>query len=94
MSEELEELVENFDEISEKAEKEAEREVGDKISSVTRMNKREVKELFPSREDQKKLAELMQIVKSGEEHNEKVNDITKRAEEFSGVVVTLLNKFV
>ncbi len=94
MSEELDELVENFDEISKKAEEEADREVGEKISSVTRMNRSEVKELFPSRDDQKKLAELMQIVKSADEHNEKVNAITKRAEEFSGVVVTLLNKFV
>ncbi len=94
MSEELNELLQNFDDLSNKARKEADKEVGSRISAVTRMNRTEVTELFPSREDQKKLAELMQIVKSSDEHNKKVNAITDRVEEFGGIVVTLLNKFV
>ncbi|HKK45963.1 MAG TPA: hypothetical protein VJ964_10600 [Balneolaceae bacterium] len=94
MSQELDKLVENFDHISAKAKQEADNEVGDKISSATRLSKSEVKELFPKREDQKKLAELMQIVKSADNHNKKVNAIVKRAEDFGGIVVTLLNKFV
>ena len=94
MSQELDELVENFDQISGKAKKEADDEVGDKISSATRLSKNEVKELFPKTEDQKKLAELMKIVKSADSHNKKVNAIVGRAEDFGGIVVTLLNKFV
>lgn len=94
MSKELDELVDNFDEISSKAKEEADEEVGDKISSVTRMTKKELKEIFPERGDQKKLAELMQIVKSADDHNEKVNKIVDRAEKFSGIVVKLLDNFV
>jgi len=94
MSKELDDLVNNFDSISDQAVEDADEEIGNKISSVTRMSKNEVKELFPEREDQKRLAELMKIVKSSDEHNQKVNAISDRAEDFSGVVVKLLNKFV
>lgn len=94
MSKELDELMDNFDEISTKAKEEADREVGDKISSVTKMTAEEVKELFPDTEEQKKLAELVQIVKSSDDHNQKVNAVIGRAEEFSGIVVKLLGRFV
>lgn len=94
MSEELDELVSNFDRLSNKAEEDADRAVGDKISSATRMTRAEVWELFPERADQKRLAELMHIVKSADDHNTKVNKIVSRAEEFSGIVVKLLDKFV
>jgi len=94
MSKELDELVHNFDKISGKAKQEADDEVGDKISSATRLSKSEVKELFPKTEDQKKLAELMQIVKLADRRNKKVNALVDRAEDFGGIVVTLLNKFV
>lgn len=94
MSEELDQLMEDFDEISGKATEEADREIGDKISSATRMTREEVMELFPDRGDQKKLAELMQIVKSADSHNKKVNKIIGRAEDFSGIVVKLLGTFV
>lgn len=94
MANELDELIDNFDEISNNAKEQADEEVGAKISSVTRMSKKEVKDLFPETEEQKRLAELMQIVKSADDYNQKVNAIVQRAEEFSGVMVKLLNKFV
>ena len=53
----------------------------------------EVKELFPKPADTKKLAELMKIVKSAEDRNTKINNIVANAEEFGGVVLTLLGKF-
>ena len=94
MSKELDELVNNFDQLSGKAEADADEQVGDKLSSATRLSKAEVKELFPKRADQKKLAELMQIVKSADSRNQKVNAIVGRAEDFGSIVVKLLNKFV
>lgn len=94
MSNELDELADNFDQLSAKAEADADEKIGNKISSATRLSKSEVKELFPKRGDQKKLAQLMQIVKSGDTHNQKVNAIVDRAEDFGGIVVKLLNKFV
>ncbi|HEX6982033.1 MAG TPA: hypothetical protein VF181_04675 [Balneolaceae bacterium] len=94
MSKELDELLEDFDELSAKAKKDADEEVAGRISSVTTMTKDEITSLFPKRGDQKKLAELMQIVKSAENRNSKVNEIVGRAEEFSGVILKLLGKFV
>lgn len=65
-----------------------------RISSITRMTDEEVKELFPNPADVKKLAELMKIVKSDEDRNVKINNIVDNAQQFSGVVLTLLQKFV
>ncbi|ACJ31131.1 hypothetical protein swp_4488 [Shewanella piezotolerans WP3] len=62
------------------------------ISSITRLTDSEVNELFPEPADLKKLAELLKIVKSAEERNNKVNAIVNKSEEFSGVILTLLTK--
>lgn len=64
-----------------------------RISSITRMTDEEVKELFPEPADVKKLADLMKIVKSAEERNDKINSIVANAEQFGGVVLSLLQKF-
>ena len=64
-----------------------------KISSLTRMTDEEIKELFSDPTDVKKLTKLMKIVKSAEGRNKKVNQIVSNAEEFGGIVLTLLNKF-
>lgn len=65
-----------------------------RISSLTRMTDAEVQELFPTAGDAKKLVELMQIVKSAEDRNIKINRITEDSEKFAGIVLTLLDKFV
>lgn len=94
MSSDLDDLVASFDQLSQKAEEEADEKVRGKIAGLTRMTEREVKELFPVREDQKRLVELMQIVRSSDEQNKKINNIIDRSEEFSGIIVKLLNRFV
>ncbi|GAA58601.1 hypothetical protein P20652_0458 [Pseudoalteromonas sp. BSi20652] len=63
------------------------------ISSITRMTDEEVKELFPSSADVKKLTELMKIVKSSQNRNEKINNIVAKSEELGGVILSLLQKF-
>jgi|TARA_B100001063_G_C16773280_1_gene563167 ERCC4-type nuclease len=63
------------------------------ISSITRMTDEEVKELFPSPADVKKLSELMKIVKSSQNRNEKINNIVAKSEELGGVILSLLQKF-
>ncbi|NMR26509.1 hypothetical protein HH219_13365 [Pseudoalteromonas sp. NEC-BIFX-2020_015] len=63
------------------------------ISSITRMTDEEVKELFPSPADVKKLTELMKIVKSSQNRNEKINHIVAKSEELGGVILSLLQKF-
>lgn len=63
------------------------------ISSLTHMNDEEIKTLFPEPADAKKLYELMKIVKSAEDRNNKINQIVSNAEKFGGIVLTLLDKF-
>lgn len=64
-----------------------------KISSLTTMSKEEINELFPEPADTKKLLALMEIVKSSESKNDKINKIVSNAQEFGGIVLTLLGKF-
>jgi hypothetical protein len=64
------------------------------ISSLTRMTDDEVKELFPTVGDAKKLADLMRIVKSTEARNTKISNIVDNSEKFAGIVLTLLDKFM
>ncbi len=64
-----------------------------RISSITRMTEEEVQALFPQPADAKKLTELMKIVKSAESRNVKVNRIVSNAEQFGGIMLTLLEKF-
>ncbi|QVL42796.1 MAG: hypothetical protein KFB92_15345 [Alcanivorax sp.] len=63
------------------------------ISSITRMTDDEVLELFPNSGDVKKLKDLMMIVKSAGDRNDKVRRIVSNAEGFGDVILTLLNKF-
>jgi hypothetical protein len=63
-----------------------------RISDVTRLTNAEVLELFPDPADVKKLVELMKIVNSAADRNSKINHIVSRAEDFAGIVVTLLEK--
>lgn len=72
---------------------ETDQKLASKISSITRMTDDEVKELFPDAADVKKLTELMKVVKSSENRNNKINKIVDNAEEFGGIVLTLLSKF-
>ena len=66
----------------------------EKISSLTRMTDQEVQELFPVKADVEKLAQLMEIVKSAEDRNDKVTRIMSGGEKFGGVILTLLDKLV
>ncbi len=65
-----------------------------KISSLTRMTDAEIQELFPVPADAQKLVNLMQIVKSADDQNTKINKIVDNSKEFAGIIVKLLDKFV
>ncbi len=82
-----------IDDIIAESADETDQKLASKISSITRMTDDEVKELFPVPADAKKLTELMKVVKSSEDRNNKINKIVANAEEFGGIVLTLLSKF-
>jgi len=88
-----EEFDSEIDSIIDKSAAETDDRLASRISSITRMTDDEVKELFPNSADVKKLTELMKIVKSSEDRNNKINRIVSNAEEFGGIVLSLLQKF-
>ena len=87
------EFESEIDEIIETSSTSTDERLASKISSITRMTDEEVQELFPEPADVKKLAKLMKIVQSADDRNAKVNNIISKAEEFSGIILTLLAKF-
>ncbi len=84
----------DLSDIIDESAKKTDMQLASKISSVTRMTDEDVVELFPQPADVKKLTELMKIVHSADDRNNKVNKIVSNAEDFGGIVLTLLGKFV
>lgn len=84
---------EDLEPIIEEAGKKTDNKLAGAISSVTRLTDEEIKKLFPDPADVKKLAQLMEIVKRADDRNKKINKIVKNAEDFGGIVLTLLEKF-
>ena len=82
-----------IDEIIKTSSASTDERLASKISSITRMTDEEVQELFPEPADAKKLTELMKIVQSADDRNSKINNIVSNAEEFGGIILTLLAKF-
>ena len=68
------------------------RQLANKISSVSRLTDDEVRKLFPDPADVKKLGDLMAIVKQADDENKKINKIVGNIEEFGGVILKLLTK--
>ncbi|MGB2764272.1 MAG: hypothetical protein WBC02_10050 [Candidatus Aminicenantaceae bacterium] len=62
------------------------------ISSVTRLNNEEIKELFPEPADVEKLNRLTKIVKQATNRNEKINNLVANIKDLAGTVITLLEK--
>lgn len=83
----------DLDQIIEESGDKTDKKLAGKISTITRMTDEEVKKLFPDPADVKKLAELMEIVKRAGDKNEKINKLVANAEEFGGIILTLLGKF-
>ena len=83
----------DLDSIIESGAQRSDDRLASRISSVTRMTDEEVKVLFPEPPDAKKLAELMKVVNAATDRNTKINNIISNAEDFAGVILTLLEKF-
>lgn len=84
----------DFERIGEEAIKKTDEKFMNKISSLTRMTDSEIKELFPNNGDAKNLAELIEIVKSEENLNNKKANIVKNIEGFSETIIKLIDRFV
>lgn len=87
-------LEDEMDDIIDKTDEKVEDALAARISAVTRMTEDEIKELFPDSSDEKKLARLLSVVNGATSRNEKVNSIVENVEEFAGIIVSLIQKFV
>jgi|SRR5690625_413025 len=65
-----------------------------RISSMTKLTLQEVKNLFPKKADKQKLDELIMIVKSEMNQQEKINAIVDKSERFAGIIISLLGRIL
>ena len=86
-------LEKGIDDALDRAEKRTDDRLASLTSSLTRLTDEEVKSLFPTPADVDKLKKLMKIVKSADDHNQKVMQLGQNIEELGEVVLTLLEKF-
>jgi hypothetical protein len=82
-----------IDRAAQKAGDRTDEKLASRISSVSRLTDEEIQELFPDPADVKRLKDLMKVVKSAGDRNDKINTIVSNAEDFGGVILTLLGKF-
>lgn len=82
-----------IDRAAQKAGDRTDEKLASRISSVSRLTDEEVQELFPDPADVRRLKNLMKVVKSADDRAVQINSIVTRAEEFGGVILTLLRKF-
>jgi hypothetical protein len=62
------------------------------LANVSRLTQDEIRRLFPDPADAKNLLELMRIIRAATTRNDKINRIVRNAEQFGGVILTLLTK--
>ena len=82
----------DFDSVLDEAESATDAELTSKISKLTGMKNALIKELCPEKADKKKLFELMSIVKSSANMNEKRNKLIKNIGKFADTVITVLKR--
>lgn len=78
--------------IAAEAAAETDRQLAGDISSLTTMTDREIHELFPTHDDKRRLAELMEIVNGAGSRNEKITRIVDNIEDLAGAVLTIAGK--
>ena len=66
--------------------------LANKISSLTKMTDKQINEICPTPADKRKIAELMKIIQSNTEFNNKINSIYEKGEEFVKLAVKIATK--
>ena len=66
-------------------------DLASRASSITRLTDEQIKGLFPTPADVQKLKSLMEIVKSAEDENTKINRLVSNIEELGGVTIKIID---
>lgn len=81
-------------EAGDRAARETNAELDTRIASMTRLTQQEIQNAFPTKADKQKLDELISILKSETEQQEKIHAIVDNSERFAGVIITLLGRII
>jgi hypothetical protein len=63
-----------------------------RLAAVTRLTDDDVKELFPEKADAEKLRKLIEIVKSADNRNTRINKLVANIEGLAGTVIDLIGR--
>ncbi len=79
-----------FEDVARRAAEATDKQYASELSSLCRLKDDEIKRYFPAREDKNALLELLKIVKSATDENEKVVHLKDNIDKFAGIVVKLV----
>lgn len=65
--------------------------LANQASSLTKLSDDEIKQLFPTPEDVQKLKSLMDIVKSSEDENTKVNRLVNNMQDLGSTAIKIID---
>lgn len=84
----------DFNDILDDAEKEAQEKLKNQITALTKLTPEDLQKLAPSVADKNKLLSLIQIVKSATDDNNKKAQIISNIEMYAGIVLNIAGKFL
>lgn len=70
------------------------KQFADELSRHTTLTATEVKTLFPKKSDRESLMNLIEIINSDTDENQKIADITKKVGNVSGIALKLMKKLM
>lgn len=81
-------------EAAENAARETNNELDSRIASLTKLTQQDIRNTFPTKAEKQKLDELIMIVKSEMNQQQKINAIVEKSERFAGIIISLLGKII
>ena len=87
-------MPDDFDSLLDEAENLTNAQIGERISSLTRLTAEDINTLCPKKADKQALAELMSIVNSAASENTMKKQLVSNIERFSGLILKILAKAI
>lgn len=83
-----------FEDASKRAARQTDEELQAEIGSLSSLSHDAMAKLFPKREDQEKLRDLLQAVKSATDENAQINAFREKLETSGHIVLRLVKTFI
>lgn len=82
----------DFDDILDEAEAQTNKQLADKIAALTKLAPQDIETLAPSATDKLKLTQLIEIVRSAADANDKKAQILANIESYAGIILNIAGK--